>query len=142
MAVRRGGPEERYAYAERRECGLRAVVFLAGRGVARGDKVALLAENAPEWGMAFFGVVRSGAACVPIAAAATPGEVVSLLARSDAKVLVLGEAQAGHRRDLDRRSREQGRSLAIGRLDALFALEGRNDEREGIAGLPPAPPPD
>ena len=142
MTLRRGGVEERYTYAELRECALRAAVFLGRRGVARGDKVALLAENSPEWGMAFFGVVRSGAACVPIAAAATPREAVSLLARSDAKVLLLGEAQAGRRRDLEQRVREQGRSVAIVSLGELLAPSGRDEEREGTSGLPPAPAPD
>jgi 1-acyl-sn-glycerol-3-phosphate acyltransferase len=39
---------------------------LESAGIGRGDRVALVARNRPEWGMACFGIVRSGAAALPI----------------------------------------------------------------------------
>ncbi len=41
-------------------------VRLAGEGVKKGDRVAILAENSPTWGIAYFAIVRIGAVAVPI----------------------------------------------------------------------------
>jgi len=49
--------------------------FLADRGVAPGDRVAILSENGPHWGVAFFAVASMGAVAVPILADFTPAEV-------------------------------------------------------------------
>ncbi len=50
--------EERYTYADFRECALRAAAFLKTKGIKAGERVVLLSENSPEWGMAYFGIVR------------------------------------------------------------------------------------
>ncbi|RUM45356.1 MAG: long-chain fatty acid--CoA ligase [Desulfocapsa sp.] len=39
---------------------------LASEGVKKGDHVALLGENSPNWGAAYFAIVRLGAVAVPI----------------------------------------------------------------------------
>jgi long-chain acyl-CoA synthetase len=141
MAVRRNGREERYRYAELRECALRAAAALAGRGIGGGDKVALAAGNSPEWGMAYFGIVRCGAACVPIAPDAAPSEVASLLALSDSRVLVLGDTAAGTVPDYEEAIAERGLPTAVVRLADLLAVGDDAREKEQIARLPPPPPP-
>ncbi|MBK7701868.1 MAG: acyl--CoA ligase [bacterium] len=40
--------------------------FLRERGVRRGDRVAVLVENSPEYVAAFFGVLQAGACCVAL----------------------------------------------------------------------------
>lgn len=40
--------------------------FLAGNGVGAGDRVAILSENTPHWGVAYFGITAMGAIAVPI----------------------------------------------------------------------------
>ena len=46
------------------------IIALAGRlsreGVKKGDHIAILAENSPNWGIAYFAIVRLGAVAVPI----------------------------------------------------------------------------
>ena len=66
MRIERDGREERYTYGDLRECALRAAAFLRGKGVEEGSRVALLSDNCPEWGMAYFGIVRTGAAVIPL----------------------------------------------------------------------------
>ncbi|HLK35118.1 MAG TPA: AMP-binding protein [Polyangiaceae bacterium] len=39
---------------------------LAAAGIAKGDRVALSAENGPEWAIAYFGIVRAGGTVVPV----------------------------------------------------------------------------
>ncbi|MBI4430477.1 MAG: MFS transporter [Candidatus Omnitrophica bacterium] len=39
---------------------------LIERGIQQGDRVAILSESRPEWGIALFGVIRAGAIFVPL----------------------------------------------------------------------------
>jgi fatty-acyl-CoA synthase len=57
---------------------------LAARGVRRGDKVALLADARIEWVVAYLGIVKLGAAAVPINYRLTAAEVAETFADSDA----------------------------------------------------------
>jgi long-chain acyl-CoA synthetase len=43
-----------------------AASLLASRGVLAGDRVAILGENGPAWGIAYFAVTSMGAVAVPI----------------------------------------------------------------------------
>ena len=40
--------------------------FLADRGIVHGDRVAILSENSPHWGVAYLAVTSMGAVAVPI----------------------------------------------------------------------------
>jgi len=70
--------------------GLRAL------GVEKGDKVAILSENRPEWAMADLATLCAGAADVPVYATLTPPQVAYILNDSQSKVcFVSNAAQAG-----------------------------------------------
>jgi long-chain acyl-CoA synthetase len=53
-----------YADFERRSRGVAA--RLHARGVSAGDKVAIGGRNHPDWGIAYFGIIRLGAIAVPV----------------------------------------------------------------------------
>ncbi len=59
----------------------------ASRGPA--DRVMLMSENRPEWGISYFAILKAGAAVVPIDRELSPAEVVNLARASSAKVLVV-----------------------------------------------------
>lgn len=61
---------------------------LLGLGVGRGDKVALLASNRPEWLWACFATVRIGAVLCPLNTWSKRAELDYSLAHSDARVLI------------------------------------------------------
>ena len=67
MRIERGKREEIYSYENLQELATRVGTFLVGEGVAAGDRVMLFAKNAPEWAMAYFGILKAGATVVPIA---------------------------------------------------------------------------
>ena len=48
-------------------------------GINKGDRVALLSENRPEWVFADLGIISSGAINVPIYATDTPKEIEHIL---------------------------------------------------------------
>ena len=59
-------PESSISYQELHDRILLLAALLRQVGVGNGDRVALLAENSPAWGIAYFALVRLGAVCVPI----------------------------------------------------------------------------
>jgi long-chain acyl-CoA synthetase len=58
---------------------------LRRQGISRNDRVAILAENRPEWTIADFAILLSGAVTVPIYATLTAGQISYLLRHSGAK---------------------------------------------------------
>jgi len=70
---------------------------LAGWGVGKGDRVALLSENRWEWPVADFAVLALGAVDVPLYMTLTPEQVGYMLRDSGAKVAVVS-----NREQLDR----------------------------------------
>ncbi len=67
--------------------GLRAL------GVAKGDRVAILSENRPEWGIADFAAQAAGAATVPIFTTFAEEQVAYLLKDSGAKAAFCSSAE-------------------------------------------------
>lgn len=62
-------------------------VSLLGRGIKRGDHVAILAENSPNWGIIHLAIVRLGAVAVPILPDFLESDVRHILADSEARIL-------------------------------------------------------
>jgi long-chain acyl-CoA synthetase len=56
-------------------------------GVKKGDKVALIGENSPNWGMAYFSITTIGAVVVPILPDFSGSEMESIIHHSEAKVV-------------------------------------------------------
>src|SRR5215468_3807176 len=56
-------------------------------GISRGDRVAVLAENRPEWSIADFASLMLGAITVPIYTTLTDAQTAQLLCDSGARVI-------------------------------------------------------
>ncbi|WP_339138371.1 MAG: AMP-binding protein [Candidatus Electrothrix sp. GW3-4] len=54
------------SYQEFHDRILLLAALLRQAGVGPGDRVALLAESSPAWGIVYFAIIRLGAVCVPI----------------------------------------------------------------------------
>lgn len=65
--------------------------FLAEHGIRQFDKVALIGENMPHWGVSYFGIASMGAVIVPILVDFSPKEVSTVLTHSEAKALIISE---------------------------------------------------
>ncbi|HTY13451.1 MAG TPA: AMP-binding protein [Candidatus Omnitrophota bacterium] len=59
------------------------------RGIASGDRVALLSENRPDWPIAYLAAASMGAVAVPLDAKLTKPEIDNLLKDSGAKLLLV-----------------------------------------------------
>jgi long-chain acyl-CoA synthetase len=65
--------------------------LLRDRGIGPGDKVALSCPNVPYFPMAYFGILKAGAAVVPLNVLLKPREITYHLEDSDAKALFVFE---------------------------------------------------
>ena len=61
--------------------------FLHDRGIIAGVRVAILAENMPNWGIAYFAATTMGAIAVPILPDFHPTEIHQILRHSESKAL-------------------------------------------------------
>ena len=61
--------------------------FLKSQGVIAGDKVAILSENQPNWGIVYFAVTTMGAVAVPIMTEFHSTEVHHILRHSESKAI-------------------------------------------------------
>jgi fatty-acyl-CoA synthase len=89
VAADDSGSVRRLSYSE---LVTRATNFSAGLariGVRRGDRVVLWSTNTPEWVIAYLGIMRLGAAVVPINTFLKPPEVRYLIAQSGARHLIM-----------------------------------------------------
>jgi long-chain acyl-CoA synthetase len=59
---------------------------LVGHGLRQGDRIAIVAENRPEWMIAYLGIMAAGGTAVPLDIQLGSGELARLLARSGAKL--------------------------------------------------------
>ena len=65
---------------------------LISLGLEKGDRVALLSENRPEWALAYASVVSAGGVIVPLDPLLTAHECLRLLRHSEAKFLFISPA--------------------------------------------------
>ncbi len=63
-------------------------------GINKGDKVALIGENMPNWGIAFLSIISMGAVAVPILPDFHENEVKQILEHSESKVLIASNRQS------------------------------------------------
>lgn len=75
----------------------RFAAALAARGVAPGDRVAVLAGNGREWPIADLGTLLAGAVGVGIYPTSAPAQIAEVLADSGASVLVVDTAERATR---------------------------------------------
>lgn len=87
VALRFGGVDT--CYVDLAESARRLAKALAGVGIARGDRVAILIANRPEWVAALFAAAQVGAIAVPVSTFATPDERDFILRHSDARLLLM-----------------------------------------------------
>jgi long-chain acyl-CoA synthetase len=92
--------DNRLRYAELNGAANKLANALAGLGVRRGDKVALMLPNTPHFPIAYYAILKTGATVVPLNVLFKQSEVQYHLDDSDAVALIawegfLGEALPG-----------------------------------------------
>jgi long-chain acyl-CoA synthetase len=68
------------------------IAYLEKKDINRGDKVAILSLNMPNWAVAYFSISFMGAVVVPILPDFSPTEVANVLNHSGAKALFISSS--------------------------------------------------
>jgi long-chain acyl-CoA synthetase len=136
MRIERDGRNEQYTYADLRELATRAAGFLASEGVKPGDRVMLVSDNAPEWGMTYFGVLKAGASCIPVDPESSLEEIINFARAGEAAGIILSEKLNAEHSGLRERLAEEGISAQLWTFDQVFALPDEATEDARIALLP------
>jgi long-chain acyl-CoA synthetase len=83
-----------YCYLEVEERALKLALRLAELGLRRGDKVAILSESRPEWGIVYFGITAAGFVVVPILPDFMPAQVAAIVKHADCAAIIASEKLA------------------------------------------------
>lgn len=101
-------------------------------GIGAGEKIVLLAQNMPEWAVAFVATASSGRVIVPVLAESSAQEVSNIVEHSEAVGLFVSEAKKAQITD-----EVMGRMKFVYNLDTLQLVK----ETPGEALTQPVPEP-
>ena len=93
MLIKRGDTWHEISYAEFGEKVRLIAEGLASLGIGKGDKVAVLSENRPEWSMSDFGIQSTGALVVPVYPTMIPKQIEYILRNSNTKFIIASTAE-------------------------------------------------
>jgi len=106
---------------------------LSKHGIGKGDRVAILSENRPEWMLGYLSTVALGAVAVPLDAQFTDKEVAVLLANAEPKAVFVSAAC--------RQKLPHGTAITIISFDNGDDVAYSDLLSEAVTELPPAPAP-
>ena len=136
MKIERNGSFEQYTYEDVRELVLRAAGFLAHKGIESDDRVILFSHNMPEWGISYFGIIKSGATAIPIDPASTVKEIVSFAKAGEAKALLISPKLLEENPKLADELSKAKLEVAIYSFEEVFHMPSETEEAKRTALLP------
>ena len=92
--------EQRITYQQLHSAVCNISQLLRNLGMTKGDKVALMLPNLPEFVYCYFAIVQSGAVAVLLNTASTPYELLYTLNNSDSKILIAMTSQEKRYREI------------------------------------------
>jgi long-chain acyl-CoA synthetase len=132
VAFRPGGAEA-LSYAELGEAVARTAYGLVAAGIARGERVALLGPNSPDWIVAYLATIAAGAVAVPLDPQATAESTETALAHAEPKAVIASRALA------ETHARSLGPHVRCWLLDDDGANGVRTLRAHAVGGLLPRP---
>jgi acyl-coenzyme A synthetase/AMP-(fatty) acid ligase len=84
-----GGDVRRFSFADLAAASDRAARFLAGQGVAKGDRVFVMLPRVPDWYDVVLGCIKLGAVPMPATTLLTPRDLAYRLNSAEASVVVV-----------------------------------------------------
>jgi long-chain acyl-CoA synthetase len=97
LAERRDGRTRSLSAADVYRTAAAVAHALQARGIERGDRVAILAENSVDWLLADFGILLASAVVIPMYATTAADQLAFILADSEAKLVFAGGEAAAAR---------------------------------------------
>ncbi|MFP4426797.1 MAG: AMP-binding protein [Spirochaetaceae bacterium] len=118
---------EPYSYEDLRRRAETLQEALRHAGVRTGDRVAILSENKPTWGVVYLSLTSMGAVAVPVLPDFHPHEILNILAHSEASLLFISDRL---REKLSEHEKSLPPMVTIEDLD--MAVAELLDQRRGV----------
>jgi len=128
-----GEREERFTFGQTQHWSHRFASWLLAQGLSPQQRVVLLSENRPEWGMAYFGILRAAGVAVPVDKGLSTPELINIVRRSEATVILASEACLTERPELQQALADAGLTARIASL--AEAMAGDPAAPDGIRAL-------
>src|SRR5882724_3740185 len=123
-----GSPDEVHTFGEMLRKVRAVAAQLRNHGVQEGDRVVLLAENHPNWAIAYLGTLFAGAVIVPLDPHGEIETLTNFFEDSEAKLAFIDEHQAERFAEI---SNKLGRDLSA----VVWGAGGGNPSgSEGVSG--------
>jgi len=122
--------EKNYTYREMGADIEKVASLLSVLGVEKGDKVAILSTNMPNWGVSFFAISVLGAVAVPILPDFHGNEIKTIIEHSEAKFIFVS---AGLYENLNAESQQLVEQII---LVETFAIVPKNTQADQLLELP------
>jgi long-chain acyl-CoA synthetase len=136
MKIERGGRKEQYTYEDVKELTMRAAGFLAANDIKQGDRVILWSHNMPEWGLSYFGILKTGATAIPIDPASSLDEIIAFAKAGEASAIVVSPKLADENLDLAERLLNAGIEVNVWTHTEVFDMQTETEEARRNALLP------
>ena len=133
-----GDTLSRISYRDIDERSMAVAKRLHQAGVSKGDRVALGGRNHPDWGINYFGIIRSGAVAVPVDRDYEADNLRNVLEASKSKVLIADDALVAiedgpcPRWDMHESAAPESGDQALPQLPELPEIEINGDDLASI----------
>ncbi len=135
-----GEESQRFTFGEVHRYAARVGSALLASGVVHQDRVMLVSENRPEWGIAFFGILRASCTAVPVDKEISEAEIVNIARRSEAKICLVSEQVLEKHPTLENALAAAGLSTRV--MPLAEAMAGDPLAPEGIGAVKKGAAPD
>ena len=131
MRIERYGRKEQYTYEDTKELVYRVAGFLAEKGIEPQQKVILFANNMPEWGLSYFGILKAGATTIPLDPSLNAEDVAKFAEAGEASAILISPRLYDENPKLKELSK-----VPIYVFDEIFEMPSEIEEAKRLAKLP------
>lgn len=115
--------------------------MLKRSGIGKGDNVSIMLPNIPEFVYSYMGILKAGAAVIPLNTSSTPFELTYLLNDSDSKILITQMSLVKKYDEIKDKLLTCNEVIAIDSLNENGELlAGNNDEDSSAVEISPEDP--
>ena len=90
----------------------------------------------PEWGISYFGILKTGATAIPIDPASSVDEIIKFAKAGEASAIMISPKLADENLDLAERLKEANLKLNVFTFDEVFEMQSEQEEARRNALLP------
>jgi long-chain acyl-CoA synthetase len=79
----------KYTFSKIKELSLKVAAILDDIDIKKGDNVALILPNLPQFVFSFFGILRTGATVIPVSPLLGESDMKAVLLQTEAKIIII-----------------------------------------------------